>query len=153
MAVVEVDVETGVVTLLRYVTVHDCGTVINPLLVEGQFQGAVAQGLGGLVYEQLSYDDNGQLQTGTFMDYTLPTAVEVPSVEIHHQEVPSPFTPLGTKGAGESGVSSPFGTIVSAVENALAPFGVKIHDTPLTPQRVWRMIQAARNGNNGGAKA
>ena len=153
VAVVEVDVETGVVTLLRYVTVHDCGTVINPLLVEGQFQGAVAQGLGGLVYEQLSYDDNGQLQTGTFMDYTLPTAVEVPSVEIHHQEVPSPFTPLGTKGAGESGVSSPFGTIVSAVENALAPFGVKIHDTPLTPQRVWRMIQAARNGNNGGAKA
>lgn len=144
VAVVEVDVETGVVTPLRYVAVHDCGTVINPLLVEGQFQGAVAQGLGGVLYEQLAYDETGQLQTGTFMDYTLPTAVEVPRVELYHQEVPSPFTPLGTKGAGESGVSGPFGTLVSAVENAVAPFGVTIHDTPLTPQRVWRMIQAAR---------
>ena len=87
------------------------------------------------------------------MDYTLPTAVEVPNVEIHHQVVPSPFTPLGTKGAGESGVSSPFGSIVSAVENALEPFGVKIHDTPLTPQRMWRMIQKGKNGTNGEAAA
>ena len=152
VAVVEVDVETGVVTPLRYVAVHDCGTIINPLLVEGQFQGAVAQGLGGVLYEQLAYDENGQLQTGTFMDYTLPTAVEVPRVELHHQEVPSPFTPLGTKGAGESGVSGPFGALVGAVEDALAPFGVTVSDTPLTPQRVWRMIRVARpvaNGKNG----
>lgn len=144
VAVVEVDVETGVVTPLRYVAVHDCGTIINPLLVEGQFQGAVAQGLGGVLYEQLAYDENGQLQTGTFMDYTLPTAVEVPRVELYHQEVPSPFTPLGTKGAGESGVSGPFGALVGAVEDALSPFGVRVSGTPLTPQRVWRMIRAAR---------
>ena len=150
VAVVEVDVETGVVTPLRYVAVHDCGTIINPLLVEGQFQGAVAQGLGGVLYEQLAYDENGQLQTGTFMDYTLPTAVEVPRVELHHQEVPSPFTPLGTKGAGESGVSGPFGALVGAVEDALAPFGVRVFDTPLTPQRVWRMIRAARTAGDAG---
>lgn len=148
VAVVEVDVETGVVTPLRYVAVHDCGTIINPLLVEGQFQGAVAQGLGGVLYEQLAYDENGQLQTGTFMDYTLPTAVEVPRVELHHQEVPSPFTPLGTKGAGESGVSGPFGALVGAVEDALAPFGVTVSGTPLTPQRVWRMIRAARTAGD-----
>ena len=150
VAVVEVDVETGVVTPLRYVAVHDCGTIINPLLVEGQFQGAVAQGLGGVLYEQLAYDENGQLQTGTFMDYTLPTAVEVPRVELHHQEVPSPFTPLGTKGAGESGVSGPFGALVGAVEDALTPFGVTVSDTPLTPQRVWRMIRAARTARDAG---
>lgn len=159
VAEVEVDVETGVVTPLRYVAVHDCGTIINPLLVEGQFQGAVAQGLGGVLYEQLAYDENGQLQTGTFMDYTLPTAVEVPRVELHHQEVPSPFTPLGTKGAGESGVSGPFGALVGAVEDALAPLGVTVSETPLTPQRVWRMIRAARtardatNGNAPGSGA
>ena len=149
LAVVEVDIETGVITLVRYVAVHDCGTIVNPTLVEGQFQGAVAQGLGGLMYEELSYDENGQLQTGTLMDYTMPTAIEVPEVEIHHQVVPSPFTPLGTKGAGESGVSSPFGTIVSAVEDALQPFAVKVRNTPLTPERVWRLIRDARIENEG----
>ncbi len=144
VAIVEVDPATGVVTPLRYVAVHDCGVMINPLLVEGQFHGGVAQGLGGVLYEQLSYDENGQLLTGTFMDYTLPTAVEIPSVELYHQVTPSPFTPLGTKGAGESGVAGPFGAIVSAVEDALSPFAIKIRETPLTPQRVWRLIQEAK---------
>jgi len=144
VAIVEVDLATGVVTPLRYVAVHDCGVVINPLLVEGQFQGSVAQGIGGVLYEQLSYDENGQLLTGTFMDYTLPTAVEVPTVELYHQVTPSPFTPLGTKGAGESGISSPFGALVSAVEDALSPLAIQIRETPLTPQRVWRLIQEAK---------
>jgi aerobic carbon-monoxide dehydrogenase large subunit len=147
-AIVEVDLETGVVTPLRYVAVHDCGVVINPLLVEGQFHGSVAQGVGGVLYEQLSYDENGQLLTGTFMDYTLPTAVEIPPMEVYHQVTPSPFTPLGTKGAGESGVSGPLGAIVSAVEDALSPFAITIHETPLTPNRVWRLIQEARQKRN-----
>jgi carbon-monoxide dehydrogenase large subunit len=144
VVIVEVDVETGTVTPLRYVLVHDCGTVINPLLVEGQALGGTVQGIGGALYEELAYDENGQLLTGTFMDYTMPTAKEVPPIEVYHQETPSPFTPLGTKGAGESAISAPFGALVSAVEDALAPFGVVITETPLTPHRVWRWIQEAK---------
>ena len=144
VAVVEVDPETGAVKVLRYVAVHDCGVVINPLLVEAQYHGGVAQGIGGVLYEQLSYDENGQLLTGTFMDYTLPTATEVPAMEVYHQETPSPFNPLGVKGAGESGITGPLGAVVGAVEDALSPLGVKIRETPLTPNRVWRLIQEAK---------
>lgn len=144
IVVVEVDVETGVITPLRYVLVHDSGTIINPLLVEGQVVGGTVQGIGGVLYEELAYDENGQFLTGTFMDYTMPTATEVPPIEVYHQETPSPFTPLGTKGAGESAVSAPFGALVSAVEDALSPFGIVITETPLTPNRVWRLIQEAK---------
>jgi carbon-monoxide dehydrogenase large subunit len=144
VVIVEVDSETGMITPLRYVLAHDSGKIINPLLVDGQVVGATIQGMGGVLYEELAYDENGQLLTGTFMDYTVPTAKEAPPVEVYHQETPSPFTPLGTKGAGESAISAPFGAFVSAVEDALAPFGIVIEETPLTPQRVWRWIQEAK---------
>jgi CO/xanthine dehydrogenase Mo-binding subunit len=123
---------------------ENSGKIINPLLVEGQVVGATVQGLGGVMYEELAYDENGQFLTGTFMDYTMPTAKEVPPIEVYHQETPSPFTALGTKGAGESAVSAPFGAFLSAVEDALAPLGVTINETPLTPNRVWRWIQEAK---------
>jgi CO/xanthine dehydrogenase Mo-binding subunit len=144
IVVVEVDIETGMITPLRYVLAHDSGKIINPLLVDGQVVGATIQGIGGVLYEELAYDENGQLLTGTFMDYTMPTAKEAPPVEVYHQETPSPFTPLGTKGAGESAISAPFGALVNAVEDALAPLGVVIDETPLTPNRVWRLIQEAK---------
>jgi carbon-monoxide dehydrogenase large subunit len=144
VVIIEVDPETGMITPLRYVLAHDSGKIINPLLVEGQVVGATVQGIGGVMYEELAYDENGQLLTGTFMDYTMPTAKEVPPIEVFHQETPSPFTALGTKGAGESAVSAPFGAFLSAVEDALAPLGVTISETPLTPNRVWRLIQDAK---------
>ena len=148
VAVVEVDTETGVVKVARYAMVHDCGTTVNPLLADANLHGGIAQGLGGVLYEHLVYDENAQLKTATFMDYTIPTAMDVPSYEIAHQTTPSPFTPLGTKGAGESGIAAPLGAVVGAVEDALAQAGVKVRllETPLTPSRVWRAIQAARSG-------
>ena len=102
------------------------------------------QGIGGVLYEELAYDENGQFMTGTFMDYTMPTAKEAPPIAVYHQETPSPFTPLGTKGAGESAISAPFGALVSAVEDALSPFGLVLNETPLTPNRMWRWIQEAK---------
>lgn len=141
-AVVEVDPLSGFTKLLRYVGVHDCGTVVNPLLVEANGHGALAQSLGGTLYEELRYDENGQLLTTTLMDYTIPTAVEMPPVIVlDHQVTPSPATPLGTKGAGESGVAAPMGAIASAVENALPECSLQLMDLPLKPDRVWRAIQ------------
>lgn len=146
-AAVEVDPETGVVKVLRYAAVHDAGKIINPLLVEAQLHGALAQGLGGALYEQLVYDEAGQLLTTTFMDYTLPTAVEMPTcLRLEHQETPSPFTPLGTKGAGESGITGPIGAVASAIENALPHLKLSLMETPLTPNRVWKAIQSASRG-------
>ncbi len=142
--VVEVDPETGIVKLLRYCGVHDSGVIVNPLTAEANLHGGTAQGIGGALYEHLVYDDRGQLTTTTFMDYTLPTAVELPKFEIQHQETPSPFAPLGTKGVGESGVTGPLGALCSAVESALQELDLEIVELPLTPERVWRAIQAAR---------
>ncbi|MGD9763461.1 MAG: xanthine dehydrogenase family protein molybdopterin-binding subunit [Candidatus Binatia bacterium] len=139
--VVEVDRDTGRLQILRCAFVHDCGTIINPLLVEANLHGGLAQGFGGAVYERHVYDDAGQLQTATLMDYTLPTAVDLPSFEIGHVDTPSPFTNLGTKGAGESAIVAPLAAIVGAVENALFDFNVVIDQTPVTPDRVWRAIQ------------
>jgi carbon-monoxide dehydrogenase large subunit len=153
VALVEVDVDTGKVTVLRLIAVHDTGTMINPLLVDANLHGGIVQGLGGVLYEHLVYDDAGQLLTGTFMDYTCPTAVDVPSFEVGHVVTPSPFNPLGAKGAGESGVGGPLGAVTSAVENALRPLGVKGHilETPLSPSRVWRFIHGGADG--GGRRA
>lgn len=142
--IVEVDAETGVFKILRYCVVHDCGTVINPLLVDGQLHGGIAQGIGGAVFENLVYDEGGQLLTTTFMDYTCPTAVDLPSFEVDHQETLSPFTPLGAKGAGESGVASPLASLPSAIEDAFRDIGVRITELPLSPDRVWRAIQEGR---------
>jgi carbon-monoxide dehydrogenase large subunit len=143
VAVVEVDPETGRVSFHRYAVVHDCGTLINPMIVEGQMVGGIAQGVGGALLEELAYTDDGQLATTSFMDYLLPTAAEVPEVVLDHTETPSPHVPGGMKGAGEGGAIGPPAAIANAVEDALAPLGVKVTETPLTPAGVWRLIQAA----------
>ncbi|RIL07374.1 MAG: hypothetical protein DCC71_03430 [Proteobacteria bacterium] len=145
--IVEVDPETGKFKIVRYCAVHDSGVVINPLLAEANLHGGFVQGIGGAAFEHLVYDESGQLLTTTFMDYTCPTAVDVPSFEVAHQETPSPFTPLGTKGVGESGVTGPLGGLCSAIENALADRNVRLTELPLTPSRVWEAISAAQGGN------
>jgi carbon-monoxide dehydrogenase large subunit len=142
--VVEVDPETGFVEILRYCMVHDAGVIVNPLLAEANLHGGVAQGIGAALYEQISYDDQAQPMTATFMDYTLPTAREIPDLELGHQETPTPFTPLGTKGVGESGVGAPLGALCSAVENAFPGLEFRLTELPLTPSRVWSAIQTAR---------
>ena len=144
VAAVEVDVETGRVALLRYVVVEDCGTIINPTIVDGQIQGGVAQGIGSALYEHLVYDDAGQFLTGTFMDYLLPTATDVPAVEIAHIETPSPYTLNGIKGMGEGGAIAPPAAIANAVADALSPFGVRVNELPLTPERVLSLIDRGR---------
>ena len=141
--VVEVDVETGFVRVLDYQIVEDAGTIINPKLVDANLHGATAQALGGALFEQLSYDGSGQLQTATLMDYTIPTAVEMPRIDVEHQISPSPFTPLGTKGAGESGLGCALSAVVSAVDDALRAFNVRIDEIPMTPARVWRALAEA----------
>lgn len=143
LATVEVDIETGQVKILRYVVVEDCGTVINPMIVEGQIQGGVAQGIGGALYEQIVYDTRGRLMSGSLMDYLPPTATEVPTVEIAHLESPSPHTLLGIKGMGEGGAIGPPGAIANAVEDALAPFEVRVSELPLTPERVLSLLSGA----------
>ncbi|HXF81880.1 MAG TPA: xanthine dehydrogenase family protein molybdopterin-binding subunit [bacterium] len=140
--VVEVDVRTGMLKILRYVVVHDCGRVINPLILDGQIRGGVAQGIGGAFYEKLVYDEQGQLLTQTFMDYLLPTAAEVPEVEIGHLETPSPLNPLGVKGAGEAGVIPVPALIAQAVDDALEEYGVRITEMPLSPSRLLELIRA-----------
>jgi carbon-monoxide dehydrogenase large subunit len=142
--IVEVDEETGYVQVLRYCMVHDAGTIINPLLADANLHGGVVQGLGAALYEQIAYDEYAQPLTATFMDYTIPTAVEVPDIELGHQETPTPFTPLGTKGVGESGVGAPLGALCSAIENALPELDLRLTELPLTPSRVWSAIQGAR---------
>jgi aerobic carbon-monoxide dehydrogenase large subunit len=140
--IAEIDRDTGVIKILRYCAVHDSGKIINPMTAEGNVHGGTAQGIGGALFEQLVYDDYGQLTTTTFMDYTLPTAMEIPHIELEHQETLSPFSPLGAKGVGESGITSPLGALCGAVEDALREFDVRIDRLPLSPERVWRAIQS-----------
>jgi carbon-monoxide dehydrogenase large subunit len=142
--VVEVDPETGQVRLLRYHAVEDAGRIVNPLLAEANLHGAIAQSVGGALYERVAYDPSGQLLTGTLMDYTIPTAVELPPLEIEHQETPSPFTPLGTKGVGESGMGGTLAAICAAVENAFPELRLRLDQLPLDPNRVWAAIRDAR---------
>jgi len=142
--VVEVDPETGMLTILRYVVVHDCGRVINPTILEGQIHGGVAQGLGGVFWEKLAYDAQAQPLSTTFMDYLIPTSAEVPPFEIDHVETPSPLNPLGVKGAGEAGVIPVAAAVAQAVEDALAPFDVRIAEMPLSPNRLRQLIAEVR---------
>ncbi len=142
-AIVEVDPRTGDVRILKYAAVHDCGRVINPVVVEGQVHGGVAQGIGGAFFERLVYDEEGQLLNASFMDYLLPTASEVPPLVVDHVETPSPLNPLGVKGAGEAGVIPVPALFASALDDALAPFGIRILEMPLHPCRVFELIQAA----------
>jgi aerobic carbon-monoxide dehydrogenase large subunit len=140
VAQVEVDPATGHVRLLDYVVAHDCGRVINPRIVEGQVHGGVAQGIGGALLEELVYDEQGQLLTGSLMDYLVPTAMEVPPIRTVHLESPSPRNPLGIKGAGEGGAISPPAAVANAVEDALAPFGVRVTRTPLGPATLLALL-------------
>jgi CO/xanthine dehydrogenase Mo-binding subunit len=139
--IIEVDPETMSVEIKKYVVVHDCGTVINPLILEGQVQGGVAQGIGNAFYEQLIFDENGQLLNGTFMDYLLPTAMEVPNVEAGHTVTPSPLNPLGIKGAGEAGAIPVGPLFVQAVEDALNLPRLEILECPISPSRLWELVQ------------
>jgi carbon-monoxide dehydrogenase large subunit len=143
-AIVEVDVATGGVTVVRYVVQHDCGTVVNPTIVEGQIRGGVAQGVGGALYERIVYDASGQPLTTTFMDFLIPTALEVPAIEIGHIETPSPLNPLGVKGVGEAGAIPVPAVIAEAIDDALAPLGVRIREMPLDPDRLLALIRGAR---------
>jgi carbon-monoxide dehydrogenase large subunit len=145
---VEVDVDTGEVRILRYIAVDDCGPHINPMIVEGQIHGGVIQGLGEGLQEIALYDD-GQLITGTMMDYAVPKASQMPKLELDHTVTPSPVNPLGIKGCGEAGTIASAACLVNAVCDALAPFGIVHIDKPLTPARVWAAIQAARAGGGG----
>src|SRR5206468_6375866 len=151
VAHVEVDAGTGAVRLLRYLVAHDCGKLINPVIVEGQIHGGVAQGVGGGLLEEMVYDEQGQLLTGTLMDYLVPTSMELPPIETVHLEYPSPRNPLGIKGIGEGGAISPPAALANAVEDALAPFGVRVTQTPLSPARIEGLIAAAaeRIGSGG----
>ena len=142
---VAVDIKTGHVALLAYVAVEDCGRIINPLTLKGQLVGAAVQGLGGAFLEHLVYDEHGQLLTGSLADYLIPTASDFPNISGHLMEShPSPINPLGAKGGGEGGVISVGGVIANAIADALSPFGVEPRDLPLTPARVWQLVQEAR---------
>ncbi|MEI8152290.1 MAG: molybdopterin cofactor-binding domain-containing protein, partial [Hyphomicrobiales bacterium] len=139
----EADPETGMVRLLRYIVVHDSGRIINPMIVDGQVTGAVAHGIGATLYEWMRFDSQGQPQTVTYGDYILPSTDTVPPIEVIHMESPTPLNPLGVKGAAESGTIAAPAAIVSAVEDALHSFGVRIRNLPLTPERLLASIQAA----------
>ncbi|HTO61168.1 MAG TPA: xanthine dehydrogenase family protein molybdopterin-binding subunit [Bradyrhizobium sp.] len=144
VAEVEVDPETGVVRVVGYTGVNDFGTVINPMIVAGQLHGGVAQGIGQALMECISYDESGQPITGSFMDYAMPRAEDIPSVTVGDHPVPAKSNPLGTKGCGEAGCAGSLCTIVNAVLDALSEHGIKQINMPLTPERVWRAIQEAK---------
>jgi carbon-monoxide dehydrogenase large subunit len=137
--VVETDPDTAEVRILRYCVVHDCGTLINPMIVEGQIHGGVAQGVGGALYERMEYDADGQLLNASFMDFLMPYASEVPHVEIDHLVTPSPLNPLGVKGAGEAGVIPGSAAIASAIEDAE---GIVITRMPLSPSELFELRRA-----------
>jgi len=141
LCVAEVDRDTGRVSLLRFDGVDDCGPVINPLIVRGQLHGGIAQGVGQALLEQVVYDEDGQLLSGSFIDYAMPKAEDMPQMRVQHTVTPSPLTPLGMKGVGEAGTIGSVPAIVNAVIDALSPFGVKHIDMPLTPERVWQAMQ------------
>jgi len=141
--VAEIDMETGVVRLVRYAAVHDCGRAINPTVVEGQLHGGIAQGIGTALREEIVHDGEGQLVTGTLMDYGLPTAGDIPPLVVEPLDHPSMINELGVKGVGESGIISPSAAIANAVEDALADRGVDIARVPLVPHRVWAALRAA----------
>jgi carbon-monoxide dehydrogenase large subunit len=144
LAVVEIDLETGAVRVVKYVAVDDCGRLVNPALVDGQVRGGVVQGLGGALMEHCVYDDAGQLLTSTLMDYAVPTAADLPPIEVHHLETPAPHVAGGFKGAGEGGTAGAPGAVLNAVNDALAPLGAMITEQPVTAERVMRAIADAK---------
>jgi aerobic carbon-monoxide dehydrogenase large subunit len=149
ICVVEVEPQTGNVEVRKYVAVDDCGKVINPLLVDGQVQGGIVQGVGQALYEGVVYDENGQLLTGSLMDYALPRAADLPRLQLARTETPSPVNPLGLKGIGEAGTIGSTPAVVSAVVDALAPFDVTHIDMPLTPQKIWSLCERKKAASGG----
>jgi aerobic carbon-monoxide dehydrogenase large subunit len=143
IVVTEVDRDTGDIEIKRYVAVDDCGRILNPLIVAGQVHGGVAQGLGQALWEHAIYDDNGQLVTGELMDYAIPKASMMPWIEAEHTQTPSPVNPLGVKGVGEAGTIGASPAVVNSVVDALSPLGVRHLDMPLTPEKIWKVIQGA----------
>lgn len=139
--IIEIDRETMALDILRYVIIHDCGNVINPLILDGQIHGGAAQGIGNAFYEKLSYSPDGQLLSGSFMDYLLPTAMEVPRMTVDHIVTPSPLNPLGTKGAGEAGAIPVGPLFAQAIEDALDTTGLEILEIPLNPSRLWSLVE------------
>jgi carbon-monoxide dehydrogenase large subunit len=144
VAVIEIDPKTGFIKILKYVSVHDCGNQLDPASAEAQHVGALAHGIGGALYEELRYDESGILLNGSFADYLVPTAVEMPNLTLDTVITPNPFTPGGFKGAGETGTVSPPPCLANAVEDALRHLGVEVRQTPLAPEYVWRLIQDAK---------
>jgi len=147
-AVVEVDVEVGRVRIESYAIAHDCGVVVNPMLVEGQIVGGAVQGLGGALYEDIAYDAAGQLLTTTLMDYMLPTACDLPHMQLIHQHSPSPLNPFGVKGVGEGGPIAPPAVIANAVSDALRPFRAEFNRTPVTPQQIDAAVRTASRASS-----
>jgi carbon-monoxide dehydrogenase large subunit len=144
VAEVEVDAETGGVKLLKYVALQDSGTLINPMMVDGQVHGGVAHGIGNAILEWMGYDDGAQPITTTFADYLLPGAMEVPAIETLYKETPSPLNPLGAKGAGEVSTIPAAAAVIAAIEDALQPFGVRIAQAPVTPHKLVELIGRGR---------
>jgi aerobic carbon-monoxide dehydrogenase large subunit len=145
-AIVEVDRDTGRVAIENYAIAHDCGVVVNPMLVEGQVMGGTAQGLGGILCEGIAYDENGQLLSGSLMDYALPTATDIPTMHVTHLHSPSPLNPLGVKGVGEGGAVAPPAAIANAVCDALAPSGIEVNATPVRPEELVRAAGSKEAG-------
>jgi carbon-monoxide dehydrogenase large subunit len=144
--IVEVDASTGEVEVLKYYSVHDCGTVLNPQIVNGQVEGAVAHGVGAALLEEFGYDEDGQPLAVTMFDYLLPSIKDVPRMELEHRETPSPFTTTGAKGAGEGGTIAASAMIPAAINDALEPLGVTIDSVPVTPEHIREQIRE-REGN------
>jgi aerobic carbon-monoxide dehydrogenase large subunit len=143
LAVVEVDTETGDVRLVRYAAVDDCGNQINPLIVEGQIHGGIVQGAAQALWEEAVYDEDGNLQTSTLMDYLVPSAAELPSFETDTTVTPSPSNPMGVKGVGEAGTIGAAPAVINAIVDALSPYGINDIEMPATPQRIWQRIKEA----------
>jgi len=144
IAEVEVDPETGAANVVRYTAVNDLGTIVNPLLVEGQIQGGVVQGLGQALLENAVYDSDGQFVTGSFMDYAMPRAHDVPMINVLSHPVPTKSNPLGAKGCGEAGTSGGLPSVANAVIDALSEYGIRHLEMPMTPARIWQAIQDAK---------
>jgi carbon-monoxide dehydrogenase large subunit len=146
IAVVESDTETGRIELVDYIAVDDCGNQVNPLIVEGQVHGGIAQGVAQALFEGAVYDEDGNLKNPTFMDYLVPSAAELPSFTLDHTTTPSPTNPIGAKGVGEAGTIASTPAVMNAIADALSPYGITDIEMPATPQRVWEAIQAAQGG-------
>jgi carbon-monoxide dehydrogenase large subunit len=144
VAEVEVDPQTGMIEVVKYTSVNDFGTVINPMLVEGQIHGGVVQGIGQAMLERTFYDGDGQFLTGSFMDYCLPRASDAPTFVTGHHPVPAKTNPLGVKGCGEAGCAGALTSLMNAIVDALSEFGIRHIDMPATPEKVWQAIQSAK---------